>query len=131
MNNITNSTPPREVLNELPDYFLGCLIFWDNEDNDNMRWICYDGRTKYRCATRAAAEACARNLTNKSNDEQVGHLLTAHHFLTRAWQSLDKAAAKSDINTRLWLELKAVEVRKLADAIDTLTAQKIKNTDKL
>lgn len=130
MNNV-NTTPPRDVLNELPDYFLGCLIFWDNDEGDNMRWICYDGRTKYRCATRAAAEACARQLKGVATHEQIGHLTSAHHFLTRAWKSIDKAAAESDINTRLWLELKAVEVRKLADAVDTLISQKIQSKNKI
>lgn len=131
MNNLTKPTPPHEVLNELPDYFLGCLIFRDDDGGDNMRWICYDGRTKYRCATRSAAEACARNIRGMATDEQVGHLTSAFHFLTRAWRAMDKAAAESDVETRLWLELKAVETRKLADAIDTLIAQKIQTIGKI
>lgn len=130
MSNNVNTTPPREVLNELPDYFLGCLIYHDDREGNTMRWICYDGRTKYRCATRASAEACARRIAGYATDEQIGHLITAYHFLTRAWRTIDKAAAESDVNTRLWLELKAVEVRKLADAIDTLISQKIPNISK-
>lgn len=127
----SNSTPPREVLNELPDYFLGCLIYYDYDEGDSMRWICYDGRTKYRCATRSAAETCARQISRVSTNAQVGHLMLANHFLTRAWKAMDKAAAESDIDTRLWLELKAVETRKLSDAVDTLISQKIKGTIKL
>lgn len=130
MSKCVNTTPPHEVLNELPDYYLGCLIYHDDEEDNAMRWICYDGRTKYRCATRSAAEACARKITRLATDEQIGHLTTSFHFLTRAWRAIDKAAAESDVNTRLWLELKAVEVRKLADAIDTLISQKIPNINK-
>lgn len=127
----SKSTPPREVLNELPDYFLGCLIYYDQKEGNSMRWICYDGRTKYRCASRSAAESCARNISGNATDIEVGHLLTVHHFLTRAWRAMDKAAAESDVETRLWLELKAVETRKLADALDTLISQKIKSKSKL
>ena len=117
--------PPTQELNNLPDYYLGCLIYWEEQGEDTMRWICYDGRTKYRCATRAAAENCARQIRLSATDEECGHLMLAQHFLTRAWRTLDKAAAASDIETRLWLELKAVETRKLADAVDTLLSQKL------
>lgn len=126
-----NSTPPREVLKDLPDFYLGCLIFYEDTPDNAMKWICYDGRQKYRCISRQAAESCARQLYKLTTKEGVGHLFTAHHFLTRAYKAIDKAAAESDIETRLWLELKAVEVRKLADAIDLLTSQKIKRIDNL
>lgn len=121
----TITTPPREVLNDLPDYYLGCLIYYDDTPDNTMRWICYDGHTKYRCISQPAAMNCAAQLNKIATDKQIGHLTLSHHFLTRAWKTLDMAAAASDIETRLWLELKSVEVRKLADALDTLISQKI------
>lgn len=131
MNKEAYLPPSTQDLKLLPDYYLGCLIYWDEQGDDTMRWICYDGRTKYRCATRAAAENCARQIRLTSTDEQCGHLMSAHHFLTRAWRALDKAAAASDVETRLWLELKSVEARKLADAVDTLLSQKMPSKSKI
>lgn len=131
MNQAYISTPPHDVLKDLPDYFLGCLIYYDDSPDNSMKWICYDGRQKYRCISRYAAENCAKQLHNLTTEEGVGHLITAHHFLTRAYKAIDKAAAESDTETRLWLELKAVDVRKLSDAIDLLTSQKIKRKDNL
>lgn len=125
------STPPREILNELPDYFLGCLIFYDEFSDDNMRWILYDGRRKIRCISRPAAEKLAAEIATKITDDGINHLMVAHHFLRRAHQTLDKMANESDVETRLWLQLKALEVRKIADAIDTLIAQQIKRTTDL
>lgn len=90
-----------------------------------MNWICYDGREKMRCISRASAEQYARSIRLKTTEEEIGHLMSAHHFLTRSWKAIDKAAAKSDVETRLWLELKAVEARKMADAIDLLISQKM------
>lgn len=125
------TTPPREILNELPDYFLGCLIFYDEFSDDNMRWILYDGRRKIRCISRSAAEKLAAEIATKITDDGINHLMVAHHFLRRAHQTLDKMANESDVETRLWLQLKALEVRKIADAIDTLIAQQIKRTTDL
>jgi len=125
------TTPPREILNELPDYFLGCLIFYDESSDDNMRWILYDGRRKIRCISRSAAEKLAAEIATKITDDGINHLMVAHHFLRRAHQTLDKMANESDVETRLWLQLKALEVRKIADAIDTLIAQQIKHTTDL
>lgn len=124
-------TPPRDTLKELPDYFLGCLIYYDDTPDNSMKWICYDGRQKYRCISRQAAENCARQLKNLVTQDGVGHLITAHHFLTRAYHAIDKAAAECDTETRLWLELQALDVRKLADAIDLLISQKIKRINNL
>lgn len=126
---MNKSTPPREVLNDLPDYFLGCLIYYEDNPDNMMNWICYDGRQRYRCISRTAAEECARQCQNLTTKDGVGHLMTAHHFLTRAYKSLDKAAAESDVETRIWLELKAVETHRMADAIDILISQRIKRNE--
>lgn len=131
MNNGIYPPPSTIDLKFIPDYYLGCLIYHEDIEDNTMKWICYDGRTKYRCISRAAAEKCAQQLHHLMTEEGVGHLMSAQHFLTRAWKTLDKAAAESDIETRLWLELKAVETRKLADAIDLLISQRIKRTDNL
>lgn len=121
-------TPPPTSTQDpkfLPDYYLGCLLFFEDSQDNNMRWICYDGRQRYRCISKAAAMKCAENLHHLATEDGIGHLMHAHHYLTRAWKSLDYAAAESDIETRLWLELKAVETHKLADAIDLLISQRL------
>jgi len=126
---MTNKVPPPISSQDpkfLPDYYAGCLLYLDDASDDNMRWICYDGRQRHRCISKAAAMRCAEELHNLITKDGIGHLMHSHHYLTRAWQSLDHAAAQSDIETRLWLELKAVEVHKLADAIDILISQRIK-----
>lgn len=125
------ATPPREVLNELPDYFMGCLIFYDEYGTDNMRWIVYDGRRKVRCVSRSAAEKYAAEVSRLTSQDDINHLMIAHHHLKRAYQTLDKSAKNMDIETRLWIELKAVEIRKIADAVDLLIDQRIKRTNEI
>lgn len=116
---------------ELPDYYLGCLIYRDDVSDDNMRWIVYDGRTYTRCISRKAAEHYAAQIRNQTNEEEIAILMQAHHFLSRAYRTLDKAASMSTIETRLLLERKALEVRMIADTIDATIAQKIpQNQDK-
>lgn len=119
------NTPPSEVLNELPDYYLGCLIYYDVTEDDNMRWIVYDGRQKVRCISRQVAEAYARKMAAITAPEEVGMLMQSHHFLKRAYKSLDKAAEHANVEDRLVLQYKALEVRKVADLIDTMIAKKI------
>lgn len=124
-------TPPDKVLNELPDYFLGRLIYFEDTPNENMKWVVYDGRTKVRCISRTAAENCIRQQVATTSKEQISHLMVGHHFLQRAWKAIDRAAQESDINDRLWLERKSVEVRAMGAALDLLISQKMKKESEL
>lgn len=123
--------PPANNTDTVPDFYLGCLIYYDWYSDDAMKWICYDGRNKVRCISKAAAMNHAQSISDYITDGEIGHLMFAHHFLTRAWRTLDKAAEASGISDRLWLQQKAVDARKIADAIDTLISQKIGLKSKL
>lgn len=122
---MNKSTPPREVLNELPDYYLGHLIFYDDGEDDAMRWVVYDGRTKVRCISKAAAEKYISEKVATISDVELNHTMIAHHHLTRAWKALDKEANDSEVEDKIWLELVSVEIRKIADKIDIFISQKI------
>ena len=122
---MNKSTPPREVLNELPDYYLGHLIFYDNGDDDAMRWVVYDGRTKVRCISKAAAEKYISEKVADISETEIYETMIAHHHLKRAWKALNKAANDSKVEDKLWLELKSVEVRRIAAQIDTFISQRI------
>ena len=41
---------------DLPDYYMGRLSIHDEDSDDNMRWIGYDGLTKVRCVSPTAAK---------------------------------------------------------------------------
>ena len=122
---MNKSTPPREVLNELPDYYLGHLIFYDDRENDAMHWVVYDGRTKVRCVSKAAAEKYISEKVADISETEINHSMIAHHHLTRAWKALDRAANDSEVEDKIWLELVSVEVRKIADKVDTFISQRI------
>lgn len=122
---MNKSPPPREVLNELPDYYLGHLIFYDDRDDDAMRWVVYDGRTKVRCISKAAAEKYISKKVADISETEIYDTMIAHHHLMRAWKSLDQAAIDSKVEDKLWLELVSVEVRRITDKIDTFISQRI------
>lgn len=131
MTNKLTPPPPQNNTDTVPDFFLGCLIYYDWFSDDAMKWVCYDGRDKVRCISKTAAMNHARSISTITTEDQIGHLMFSHHFLTRAWKTLDKAADTSGVSDRLWLQQKAVDVRKIADAIDILISQKIGSKSKL
>lgn len=53
--------PARVAENSLPDFYLNTLIFEDTLTDDACRWIVYDGLSRIRFISRAAAIAWIEN----------------------------------------------------------------------
>lgn len=115
-------TPPRSTFEELPDYYCGRLILKDTSGEDNCRWIVYDGRQSIRCVSKTAAFRLAAEQANATNDTAIYHLMLAHHAATRASDAAQKAADEcADI--RIACEQISVNLRRIADQIDTIISQ--------
>lgn len=109
--------------NDVPDYYCGRLIFYD--DSEAMRYVVYDGVNKVRFATRAAAEKFCIEKACEVQTEALGEIYRAFHHLTRASVILRQLNLKYPMNEREQLETISVNVRRMADALDTITAKYI------
>lgn len=114
--------PPRSSFDELPDYYCGRLILKDTTSDDNCRWIVYDGRQSIRCVSKTAAYRVAAEQANATNDTAIYQLMAAHHAATRASDAAQKAADES-ADIRIACEQISVNLRRIADQIDTIISQ--------
>lgn len=109
----------------LPDYAFGCLIYYDDVSDDNMKWIVYDGRMKVRCISKKAAYHYAAQQANAVGTEVINFLMIGYHHLTRGYNAIDRAAPMMPVEIKLECEAIALAVRKLADKIDSIIAQNL------
>lgn len=116
-----NTIPPQ--IGELPDYYLGRLIYYDDLGDDNCRWIIYDGVNTIRFPSRAAAERYCIEVSLKISDDSIQNLMRSYEYMRRSYLILDKAAQLSPANHRLLLESIALKVRLMADKLDSIIAQ--------
>lgn len=89
-----NLPPPHDSMynNDIPDYYLGCLLYYDEFGDDNCRWVVYDGANKVRCPSRTAAIDYITN-TRLNRDEQITRLIVnARLHLNRAIELLRTAS---------------------------------------
>lgn len=121
-------TPPPQ--NELPDYYLGRLIYHDELGDDNCRWVIYDGVHTIRFPSRAAAERYCVEVSLKIDDDVTQNLMRCYEGLRRSYVLLDKVADKTPVSHKLKLQQIALDVRKAADQLDGIIAQSINNHPK-
>lgn len=115
-------TPPHNMA-ELPDYIHGRLLFQDMSDEDNCKWIVYDGVTFYRCPTRRAAEKLAEEQATRLMGDTAGLKVASHH-LTRASQELERIINKEpDTELRVYLDALRLGIRKIDFKLDTIIKQ--------
>lgn len=110
---------------DLPDYYLGRLIIHDEDSADNMRWIVYDGLTQVRCVSKTAAMKYIQEHALKVNDDALHYLYIEHDRLRRSYMHLDDIAAMLPAADRLTIEAISVNLRKIADSLDTYLAQQV------
>lgn len=107
-------------MNDLPDYYLGCLLYYDDESGDNCRWTVYDGFNYVKCATKRDAldyiAGLRRNDTSESRRLLVGARMDVNTAMTR----LDKAALFSEPARRLQLQRLAVMLRPVLVDLDNI-----------
>lgn len=120
-------TPPPQQFtmdrNDVPDYYCGRLIFYD--DSEAMHYVVYDGLKKVRFATRTAAEKFCIEKAYEIQTEAFGEISRAFHHLTRASIVLRQLNLKYPMDERVQLESISVNARRMADALDTILAKYI------
>lgn len=122
------STTPREkpvsgLENELPDYFLGRLIY-KATDGDACKWVVYDGDKKHRFPSRAAAEKWCIAHTYQVTREDLGELMTIHARLSSSYTKLDEIAPKFTDEKEV-IEALALAVRTVTDKIDLIISRHV------
>lgn len=110
---------------DLPDYYMGRLIIHDEDSDDNMRWIVYDGLTQVRCVSRTAAQKYIQENALRVNDDALHYLYIEHDRLRRSYMHLDQIASMLPAADRPTIEAIAVNLRKIADSLDTYLAQQV------
>lgn len=110
---------------DLPDYYMGRLIIHDEDSDDNMRWIVYDGLTQVRCVSKTAAMMYIQEHALKVNDDALHYLYIEHDRLRRSYMHLDDIAAMLPAADRPTIEAISVNLRKIADSLDTYLAQQV------
>lgn len=109
--------PPQGIMNSLPDYVNGRLIFEDTSGTDNCRWVVYDGRRFIRTPSRKAAEQLAakqQRLLHKNLDD----VYLAMHHMQRAEESLQNAIKNASLETKLHLQAYMQAAGKLSAKLD-------------
>lgn len=117
----TTTPPPDLQPNDLPDYYLGFLIFYDEFSEDQCKWVVYDGNTRVRCPTRKDAinyisERKAENMTTAITPR----IIDARISLNRAISQLDAAACAAGGLEKLQLERLAVRLKPVLVEIDNI-----------
>lgn len=115
-------TPPHNMA-DLPDYIHGRLLFKDTSDEDNCKWIVYDGVTFYRCPSRRAAEKLAEEQASRLMGDTAGLKIASHH-LARASQELERIINKEpDTELCICLDALRLGIRKIDFKLDTIIKQ--------
>lgn len=121
LKNMDNYPPPANVCTDgLSEYYLGCLLYYDDESEDNCRWVIYDGHSRIRCVTRdAAVEFIARNYREDSTRAYT-LLVAARMHLHAAHKDLVKAAAEATGPKKLCIEQTSARLRPYIVLLDNL-----------
>lgn len=112
-----------DIDNSIPDYFAGRLIYYDGISEETMRWVVYDGHRKVRFTTRAAAEKFAAEEAAKFDNDVTERLFLANLYADKAQKALDAAATFAPETLKQTIEMLALDIRKVNDKIDSITAQ--------
>lgn len=95
----------------IPDYYLGKLLYYDEFGDDNCRWVVYDGQTRVRCPTRHDAIDYIARHALRDDDQRKRLIISARLLLNKAMEHLDRAARMSEGQDKLLYESLAVKLR--------------------
>lgn len=114
-------TPPPVHTKPLPDYYLGMLLYYDDESDDNCRWVVYDGHSRTRCVSRKSAiDLISATVLGQAEAKTRSFLLDARMSFAHAMHQLDNAALHSEGLQRLRLSRTAVKIRPVLVEIDNI-----------
>lgn len=116
------TTPPPDLQpNELPDYYMGFLIFYDEFSDDKCKWVLYDGSARVRCPTRKdAMNYITERKVENSATAITSRIIDARISLNRAIRQLDAAACVVGGLEKLQLERLAVKLKPVLVEIDNI-----------
>lgn len=114
-----NAPPPAPWYDDIPDYVLGKLLYYDQDSDNACRWIVYDGAQKIRCATRKDAIRYIQMTVLHQDNEAQRLTISARAYIQKALEQLDKAATKTSTNSLL-LERLSVKLRPFVVDLDNL-----------
>lgn len=117
------TTPPPQHLQpgELPDYYLGFLIFFDELSDNACKWVVYDGTSRVRCPTRTEAVNYITDRYNQRNSANLSsRIIDARISLNHAINQLDAAAAACTGLEQLHLARLAVRLKPVLVDIDNI-----------
>lgn len=118
----TKNTPPPQlyVHEDLPSYYYGKLLYYDEDGKDNCRWVVYDGHSKVRCPTRSSALDYIISTKAEQPTIVQRRLLQARMDINNAYEALRKAADSSAGAEQLLLDRLSVKLRPLLVELDNL-----------
>lgn len=103
---------------DLPDYYLGCLLYYDEDSEDNCRWVVYDGHNKIRCPTRSSAIDFIAQQRLDMSDEVVRLVVSARLFVNKASKQMHRAAQLATGPQQLLFEQLSVRLRPFVVELD-------------
>lgn len=102
---------------------MGRLIINDDNPNETMHWVVYDGFQRVRCTSKAAAMRYCQERALDVTDDAIHGLMLAYDKIRNGYMQLDKLAAMVPAVDRPTIETISVNVRRVADQLDTYIAQ--------
>lgn len=117
---MSNLPPPANVATNLPDYYFGQLIYFDEFGEDSCRWVIYDGLRKWRFPSKKAAMRWAESQKIDFPKTPSARLERARALLDEARDTIDREADNAKPLEAEILRKIAFEVRKISDTISNL-----------
>ena len=108
---------------EIPDYYLGYLMFYDQFSDDNCRWVVYDGLNRVRCPTRASAVDYINQRHNSTANDVLRLMTSARLHVDAALKDLDRASRFTSGPQKLLLERLSVRLRPFVVDLDNCIIQ--------
>lgn len=108
---------------EVPDYYMGRLIINDDNPDETMHWVVYDGLQRVRCISRAAAIRYCQERALDVTDDALQGLMLAFDKLRNGYMQLDRLASMVPAVDRPTIETISVNIRRVTDQLDTYIAQ--------
>ena len=113
--------PPPPPPNELPDYYMGFPIFYDEFSGGKCKSGGYDGSARVRCPTRKdAMNYISERKVENTAPAITSRIIDARISLNRAISQLDAAACVVGGLEKLQLERLAVKLKPVLVEIDNI-----------
>lgn len=118
---MATTTPPPTYSN-IPDYYLGYILYYDGTGKDNCRWVVYDGQTRVRCVTRSSAIAYIKDMviTKTTDDDLYMMLLDARMSFARAMHCLTNSTKRLAGVESLRINAVAAKIKPVLTEIDNI-----------